>query len=75
MTAPARITQAERPYSPERLAERWDCSPEKIRRMCHGGDLAWFSLGKLIRIPADIIHEIALLKHKGFGPESANHRV
>ena len=41
-----------RPYSPETLAERWDCSAEKIRRMYHDGELAGFRLGKLIRIPA-----------------------
>lgn len=41
-----------RPYSPETLAERWDCSPEKIRRMYHAGEIQGFRLGKLIRIPA-----------------------
>lgn len=44
-----------KPYSPETLAERWDCSAEKIRLMYHAGDLAGFRLGKLIRIPA---HEV-----------------
>lgn len=41
-----------KPYSPETLAERWDCSAEKVRRMVHAGELDAFRLGKLIRIPA-----------------------
>ena len=41
-----------RPFSPERLAERWGCSAEKVRRMYHDRQLAGFRLGKLIRIPA-----------------------
>lgn len=46
------MTAYERPYSPERLAERWGCSAEKVRRMYHDRELAGFRLGKLIRIPA-----------------------
>lgn len=42
----------ERPYSPETLAARWECSPEKIRQMCRKDELPHFRLGKLIRIPA-----------------------
>ena len=41
-----------KPYSPQTLAERWSCSSEKIRLMCRNEELAWFQLGKLIRIPA-----------------------
>jgi len=46
MTAP-------KPFSPETLAERWDCSAETVRRMYHHGELVGFRLGKLIRIPAN----------------------
>lgn len=42
-----------KPYSPESLARRWDCSAEKVRVMFHAGELSGFRLGKLIRIPAD----------------------
>jgi excisionase family DNA binding protein len=42
-----------KPYSPELLADRWGCSPEKVRQMYHRGELAGFRLGKLIRIPAN----------------------
>jgi excisionase family DNA binding protein len=45
-------------YSPERLAERWDCSSETIRRMYHDGQLSGFRLGKLIRIPATEVERI-----------------
>jgi excisionase family DNA binding protein len=41
-----------KPFSPETLAERWDCSAEKVRQMVHRGELPGFRLGKLIRIPA-----------------------
>ncbi|ASK88508.1 hypothetical protein [Sphingorhabdus sp. SMR4y] len=44
-----------KPYSPQTLAERWGCSDEKIRLMYRSGELAGFTLGKLIRIPA---HEV-----------------
>ena len=43
---------AEKPYSPETLAQRWGCSAEKVRLMCRDGEIASFRLGKLIRIPA-----------------------
>jgi excisionase family DNA binding protein len=41
-----------RPFTPESLSERWECSAEKVRHMFHSGELAGFRLGKLIRIPA-----------------------
>jgi excisionase family DNA binding protein len=49
---------AERPYTPESLADRWGCSPEKVRRMYHDGQVAGFRLGKLIRIPASEVARI-----------------
>lgn len=42
-----------RPYSPETLADRWGCSPDKVRLMCKDGSIASFRLGRLIRIPAN----------------------
>jgi excisionase family DNA binding protein len=47
-----KVSDIARPFSPETLAERWACSPEKVRRMYHDGELVGFRLGKLIRIPA-----------------------
>lgn len=47
-----------RPFSPETLGDRWGCSSEKIRQMCRTGELAYFRLGKLIRIPATEIERI-----------------
>jgi excisionase family DNA binding protein len=43
---------ADKPYSPETLADRWGCSSEKVRLMYRSGELVGFRLGKLIRIPA-----------------------
>lgn len=34
-----------RPFTPEALAERWDCSAETIRQMIHRGELAGFRVG------------------------------
>lgn len=47
-----------KPFSPETLAERWECSAEKVRLMCREGTLASFRLGKLIRIPASEVERI-----------------
>lgn len=47
-----------RPFSPQTLADRWGCSAEMVRQMCRRGDLAWFPLGKLIRIPANEVERI-----------------
>lgn len=42
-----------RPFTPERLAERWECSPQHVTALCRGGTLRAFKLGpKLWRIPA-----------------------
>lgn len=42
-----------RPYTPERLAERWECSAEHVRRLLATGRLHGFKLGgKLWRISA-----------------------
>lgn len=43
----------ERPFTPERLAERWECSAEHIRKLLSSGRLHGFKLGgKLWRISA-----------------------
>lgn len=48
----------DKPYSPQTLAKHWGCSAEKIRIMCRDGELACFTLGKLIRIPASEVGRI-----------------
>ena len=50
-----------RPHSPETLADRWSCSAEKIRQMCRKGELSYFRLGKLIRIPANEVERVECL--------------
>lgn len=46
----------ERPYTIERLAERWECSGEHVRRLLINGDLQGFKLGgKVWRITAKAV--------------------
>jgi excisionase family DNA binding protein len=52
------VNAAARPFSCETLGERWLCSAEKIRQMCQRGELSYFRLGKLIRIPASEVERI-----------------
>jgi hypothetical protein len=44
------LLPASKPFTPESLGQRWSCSAEKVRQMIHRGDLAAFSIGKLLRI-------------------------
>lgn len=49
----------ERPYTVERLAERWECSGQSIRNMIADGKLACFMVAnKLVRIPASEVERI-----------------
>ncbi len=46
------------PYTPETLADRWQCSPRHIRNMIRDGRLRGFRVGgKLIRIRARVVEE------------------
>lgn len=60
---------SERPYSPATLADRWGCSAETVRQMCRRGELSWFSLGKLIRIPASEVERVECLNGGSSGTE------
>lgn len=44
-----------KPFTPEEVAKRWDCSAAAIRTRIHKGELPAFRLGKLLRVPADAI--------------------
>jgi len=47
-----------RPYTPDQLAELWGCSPNHVRNLIRQGDLRAFRLGaRLLRVPADAVHE------------------
>ncbi len=49
---------AARPFTPETLAVRWQCSPRHIRNMIRDGRLPGFRLGgKLLRIRARDVEE------------------
>lgn len=58
MTAAARISQADPPFSVRTLAERWGCSEAMIRKMIKAGDLQCFTIGTLIRIPVAEVERI-----------------
>jgi excisionase family DNA binding protein len=53
--------ELQRPFSPETLADRWGCSSEKVRQMCRNGELSYFRLGRLIRIPANEVERVECL--------------
>ena len=46
-----------RPYTPELLAERWDCSAETVRAMVRSGTLPAFRVGKMMRITAKAVED------------------
>src|SRR5690554_1322186 len=46
-----------RPYTPETLAERWDCSAQHVRRLISQGQLHAFRVGRLIRIRPEWVEE------------------
>ena len=60
-----------KPYSPETLADRWACSSEKVRQMCRRGELSFFRLGKLIRIPASEVERVECQNTDLSGTESS----
>ena len=47
------------PYTPESLAERWECSPQHVRKMLADGRLKGFKLGnKMWRISTTEVAKI-----------------
>ena len=46
-----------RPYTPELLAECWDCSAETVRAMVRSGTLPAFRVGKMMRITARAVED------------------
>ncbi|WP_020038678.1 helix-turn-helix domain-containing protein [Salipiger mucosus] len=46
-----------RPYTPQALAERWQCSAETIRQMVKRGQLPGFRAGRMIRIPSQAVED------------------
>lgn len=51
------MTDRPRPYTPETLAERWECSAATIRNMITRGELRAFKVGRAFRIPVDAVTE------------------
>ncbi|MFV0245142.1 MAG: helix-turn-helix domain-containing protein [Qingshengfaniella sp.] len=46
-----------RPYTPELLADRWDCSAETVRDMIRRGVLPAFRVGRMMRIAAQVVED------------------
>ena len=46
-----------RPYTPQELATRWQCSAETIRQMVKRGELPGFRAGRMIRIPSKAVED------------------
>ncbi len=52
------------PFTPETLADRWQCSARHIRNMVKDGRLPGFRLGgKLMRIRAGVVEEFERCKN------------
>jgi excisionase family DNA binding protein len=50
-------TKQLRPTTPERLAERWQCSANLVRGLIRRGELRAYRVGRTLRIPADAVEE------------------
>ncbi|WP_425287281.1 helix-turn-helix domain-containing protein [Pelagibacterium luteolum] len=46
----AKPDESLRPYTPETLAKRWNCSHQHVRDLVNAGNLQSFRAGRLIRI-------------------------
>jgi excisionase family DNA binding protein len=66
------MTDQDRPYTPDRLAERWDCSPATVRNLCRRGELAHFKVGKEYRIPQPIVDEVEACRSATSEPKSTS---
>ncbi len=42
-------------YTPQQLAERWNCCSNTIRNAIISGELRAFRVGRLLRIPAESV--------------------
>lgn len=51
------MVDSSKPYTPETLGERWDCSATTVRNMCIDGTLRSFRVGRLYRITAAAVAE------------------
>ncbi len=48
---------AARPFTPDMLADRWQCSAETVRTLVKRGTLQGFRVGRMIRIPAQAVED------------------
>lgn len=48
---------AQRPWTPDMLADRWGCSGETVRKLCATGRLPAFRVGVQWRIRPEVVEE------------------
>lgn len=51
------MVEAERPWTPDKLAARRACSPNHVRNLIHRGEVRAFKIGRLMRIPHSAVVE------------------
>lgn len=64
-----------KPFTPETLAEHWDCSAETIRQMVSRGELPAFRVGRMIRITQKAVedHECKNIESDGSMGDLSSH--
>lgn len=50
-------------FTPDQLAERWNCCANTVRKTILEGQLKAFRVGRLLRIPADAVLEFEQLQN------------
>lgn len=51
------MAEPPRPFTPDQLAERWQCSAETVRQLARRGELPSFRVGKMYRFPKSAVEE------------------
>ena len=55
MDAPKPARDPDRPYSIAKIADRWDCSQQHVRKLIERGELPAFRIGRLFRVNASAV--------------------
>ncbi len=58
-TAATKRDEIEKLYTVEQVAERWECSPDKVRRLIHRKQIPYLDIGEgkpKLRIPASAVN-------------------
>lgn len=74
MGAQKPMPTADRPFTPEMLAERWLCSAETVRRMCRTGALRHYKIGGQYRIKPEAVEIIECNQESGVSMDDMSQR-